>query len=133
MLSSCVSNTKNYGYDQYLNNFDKLKVGRSTKDSVVSIVGSPSTVSAFSDNEWYYVTIKTKKVSFFKANVIGHMITKLQFKGGLLVKMTSYDSDKKQPLEFNKQESPIQGHESGIVKDLFYNMGRFNKGLNKKE
>lgn len=132
LLSSCVSNIQNYGCDQQLTSFHKLKVGKSTKADVISIVGSPSTVSAFNSDEWYYVTITTKKISFFKADVIGHLVTKLQFKRGVLAKITSYSSNETQSLDFNPKESPVTGHDSSAIKDAFYNMGRFNKALNKR-
>ena len=127
LLSSCVVHVKDHGYEQNSKNFSTLKVNHSTKEEVLDLVGSPSTTSSFNDDSWYYVSIKTKKVSLFNPDVSEHAVTKLQFKEGVLSNISRIDNKKKRVLNFNKSESPTKGDDSAPLKDFFYNVGRYNK------
>lgn len=126
-LSSCVVNKKDHGYEHSSKNFSELKINKSTKDEVINVVGSPSTNSSFNDDTWYYVTVKTEKISLLKPEVTGHKVTKLQFKNDVLSSIAVQDSSDKKNLKFNKAHSPINGDDSGGFKDFFHNLGRFNK------
>ena len=126
-LSACVVDNKNYGYDNEMNSFSHLKINHSTKEDVLSLVGSPSTHSGFDGDTWYYITVNTKKFSVLQSNVTGHKVTKLKFKQDLLTDIMVYDGSKKKSLKFNKTQSDIKGDDSGILKDFLYNMGRYNK------
>jgi outer membrane protein assembly factor BamE (lipoprotein component of BamABCDE complex) len=127
LLSSCVVHVKDHGYEQNADNFAKLKVNQSTKEDVLDLLGSPSTTDSFNEDSWYYVSVKTKKVSLLNADVTGHVVNKLQFKQGVLSNISMVDSKKKRALNFNKAESPVKGDDSGSFKDFFYNIGRYNK------
>ncbi len=127
-LSSCVVNVKDHGYDREQNNFSQLKINQSTKEDVLNTVGSPSTTGTFNNNSWYYVSVKTKKISVLNPEVTEHLVTKLTFDNNeVLSDISVVDSKNKKSLKFNESASPIKGHTSGPIRDFFYNVGRYNK------
>lgn len=132
LLSSCIMNKKEYGYEHDPSSFASLKINRSTKEEVLSAVGSPSTNSSLNDDTWYYITVKTQQVSLLKPEVTGHVVTQLDFKQDVLSDITIHDGKTKKSLKFNKGTSPIKGDETGVMKDFFFNLGRFNKEKGKK-
>lgn len=126
LLASCVTIDKEHGYEQDPNSFRTLVINVSTKEDVLNTVGSPSTTS-FTDDEWFYVTVKTSKLSLFKTQVIGNEAVKLTFKNNILIKRDLYKNDSKKQLAFNNKESSTVGKHRNTLENLTHNMGRFNK------
>jgi outer membrane protein assembly factor BamE (lipoprotein component of BamABCDE complex) len=123
---------RNYGYDLDLKNLEKLKINKSTREDVINILGSPSTVSGFTDDEWYYVTVQTTRKSMFNPRVTERDIVQLKFRGNILTHIEVRQDQGKKDMNFCKDESPVHGNDSTALKDMFYNMGRFSK-LTKKQ
>jgi outer membrane protein assembly factor BamE (lipoprotein component of BamABCDE complex) len=133
ILSSCVVNTHNHGYEQNPDVFLKLKDDKSTKIQVLEDAGSPSIISTFNNDIWYYITTKTRRVSFFKPQVIESMVVQLNFsKEGRLSDIMAYSIKDNRKLEFDQRMSSIKGDDTSMLKDFFYNFGRFNKVEKKK-
>src|ERR1700720_3119324 len=53
--------------------------GKTSKDQVVKILGSPSSASTFDDNVWYYISRKTKQVAFFSPTVLDQQVYIVDF------------------------------------------------------
>lgn len=58
---------------------EKLRPGLSSKEDVIRLLGSPSSVSAFDSNVWLYVHRKTESVSFFTPKVLEKGVVKILF------------------------------------------------------
>jgi len=133
VLSSCVVNTSNHGYEQNPDVFLKLKNEKSLKIQVLEEVGTPSVISTFDNDIWYYVTTKTRRISFFNPQVIESMVVQLNFsREGVLSDIIVYTIKDNRKLEFNQRMSSIKGDDTSMLKDFFYNFGRFNKPEKKK-
>jgi len=126
-------NTYNHGYEQNPDVFVKLKEDKSTKLQVLEEAGTPSVISTFNNDMWYYVTTKTRRISFFNPQVIESMVVQINFsKDGVLSDIIVYSIKDNRKLEFNQKTSSIKGDDTNMLKDFFYNFGRFNKADKKK-
>ncbi len=131
-LSSCVQNVYKHGSEESLDAFLALKQKKVRKVLVSDEVGTPSVVSTFNKNIWYYVSTATKRVSFFKPEVIESRVIQVSFnKAGVVSDVKIYVIDKKRKLKFSSDKTAVKGDDAGLFKDFLYNFGRFNK-LNKK-
>lgn len=132
-VSACVQNVYKHGSEETLDAFLDLKRKKVKKVLVVDEVGTPSVVSTFNKNIWYYVSTKTKRVSVFKPEVIESRVVQVSFnKSGTVSDIKLYVIDKKRELKFNTGKTPVKGDDAGLFKDFLYNFGRFNK-MNKKK
>jgi outer membrane protein assembly factor BamE (lipoprotein component of BamABCDE complex) len=131
-LSSCVQNIYKHGYEGSVDAFQDLKKKKLNKVLVTNEVGFPSVVSTFNKNIWYYVSTKTKRVSFLKPQVIESRVIQVNFsKSGVVSDIKLYVIDKKRQIKFNSGKTIVKGDDAGLFKDFLYNFARFNK-MNKK-
>jgi len=126
--SSCVVNVSNHGYEQPPENFITLKDNKADKGAVLESAGSPSVISTFNPNIWYYITTKTRRVSLLNPQVIESLVVQLNFdETGNLFDIGIYKIIDNRKLVFNRSQSQIKGDDTSMLKDFLYNFGRFNK------
>ncbi len=106
----------------------EIKPGEQTKDDVVDILGSPSSVTPFGSNTWYYISNRTETFAFFAPAVIDRHVVMVKF--GADGKVTGVDTigleagRNIQPVE---RTTPTHGTEIGVFEQLVGNIGRFKK------
>lgn len=106
----------------------EIKPGEQTKDDVVDILGSPSSVTSFGSNTWYYISNRTETFAFFSPDVIDRHIVMVKF--GADGKVTEVDTigleagRKIQPVE---RTTPTHGTQMTVLEQLIGNLGRFKK------
>ena len=47
-----------------------VEIGHITKNEVVELLGSPSSISPFSGDTWYYISERTKTAAFFEPEIL---------------------------------------------------------------
>ena len=57
----------------------QIKPGSTDKETVTRLLGSPSSVAAFDDSTWYYMSQKTKTVAFFKPETLDQEVLAITF------------------------------------------------------
>ncbi|WP_168464404.1 outer membrane protein assembly factor BamE [Wolbachia endosymbiont of Ctenocephalides felis wCfeT] len=63
-LAGCMHTTYNHGAPgMSVELWSKIKVG-DDKETIVHTLGSPTLVSRFDDNTWYYISYKIKQANF---------------------------------------------------------------------
>lgn len=128
LFNSCIVSVTNHGYEQDPDNFIRLKSNKSHKSDVIREAGSPSVISSFDKNIWYYVTTKTKRISAFKPKVIESRVIQLKFNNvDVLSNVSIFTINEHRELKFNRSESAVKGDDTSPLKDFFHNFGRFNK------
>ncbi len=110
----------------------EVQPGKTTKDQVIKILGSPSSSSAFDDNTWFYISRKTKQVAFFQPEVLDQQVFVLNFDDKGVVKdlghKTLADGASITPAP---GATPSPGRELSFLEQLIGNVGRFSGGDSK--
>jgi outer membrane protein assembly factor BamE (lipoprotein component of BamABCDE complex) len=110
----------------------EVQPGKTTKDQVVKILGSPSSSSTFDDNTWYYISRKTKQVAFFQPTVLDQQVFIVDFDDKGMVKdlghKTLADGASITPAP---GATPAPGRELSFIEQLLGNVGRFSGGDSK--
>lgn len=118
--------------DQRGNLPDKSKVaeiepGVTTKEMVSQILGTPSSVSTFSDRTWYYISRRTEQTAFFDPKVLDQQVVVVGFDdGGVVRDVQHLNLADGRPVDPTSRETPSAGKELGIVEQLIGNLGKFN-------
>ena len=127
-LGACSATVAQRGNVPDPEKLELVKAGDS-KDKVVQMIGSPSTIGTFSDKKWYYISRKTEKVAFWDPKTVDQQVVEVVFD----------DQDKVQEVKrLNLADAydvdPVgrTTHTAGksitVMDQLLGNIGKFNKG-----
>jgi len=67
---ACQARIDTHGFMPDRTLIDQIEAGKQNRQTVAQILGSPSTISTFDANIWYYITQQTKNYAFFKPEII---------------------------------------------------------------
>ena len=107
---------------------EQLKPG-DTKDSVVQLIGSPSTIGTFSDKRWYYISRRTEKIAFFNPNTIDQQVVEVQFdEQDKVLEVKKLNLADAKDVDIVQRSTPTAGKSITVFDQLLGNIGKFNKG-----
>ena len=106
----------------------KIKPGEHTRIQVAEILGSPSNISTFDLETWYYVSQRTETTAFFEPDVKTRQVVILRFdKGGTLADIRTIGLEEGRDILPVERETPTSGNEMTIIEQILGNLGKFNK------
>ena len=79
ILAGCQPIVANRGNMLDEDRITQVKAGSSSKNDVFEALGSPSIVSTFDDNTWYYIGQRTEREAFFKPVITDRKVIAVQF------------------------------------------------------
>lgn len=126
MTGACAPITSHQGFQAIEANPKDVKIGVDTKATVQERLGSPSTISTFDPNTWYYVSQVTDRVSFYRPQVKSRDIIAINFDRTTeqVTAVNSYTLKDGKVVAFNGRETPTRGRELTILEQLLGNVGR---------
>jgi outer membrane protein assembly factor BamE (lipoprotein component of BamABCDE complex) len=106
----------------------ELRPGIHDRDQVAQLLGSPSTVGTFDNSTWYYISKRTETVAFFEPEIVDQQVLALHFDNtGVLSDVQLYGYEDGRVIDPVDRVTPTSGQEMTILKQLFGNIGRFNR------
>lgn len=125
LLTGCYSSVDVRGFNPSDVSALKIQVGKDTKDDVLKAIGTPTFVSSFDESIWYYVYKKTSTKSFFKPKTIEQKTWMIRFdQNGIVIENKLIEGE--MIINMHKDTTPIKGHETGAIKDVLGNFGRYS-------
>ena len=124
-LNSCgLKVIENHGqiYEKNIN-FKELQVGKTTKNEIVELLGSPSTTSNF-DNEqsWIYISSEFKKFAFLDGSNTDQKILILSFNQNTLKNKELLSKNDINNIEYEKTLTDSRGRKINWIKEFFTNL-----------
>lgn len=96
-----------------------------TRDQVVQILGSPSTVATFSDQAWYYIGQRTEDYAFYKPRVMERQVVVVQFdEQGRVAEVKRLDMEDGKPVEMVSRTTPSVSRDLSLMQQIFGNLGK---------
>jgi outer membrane protein assembly factor BamE (lipoprotein component of BamABCDE complex) len=96
-----------------------------TRDDVLQILGSPSTVATFTDQAWYYIGQKTEDYAFYKPKVIERQVVVVHFNDlGQVSEVKKLDQDDGKPIEMVDRTTPTVSRDLSLMQQIFGNLGK---------
>ncbi|WP_033069714.1 outer membrane protein assembly factor BamE [Thalassospira australica] len=128
-VSACSPTIASRGNAPEPEQLEQISVGESTKGDVTDILGSPSTIAAFDENVWLYISRVTETVAFFEPETVEQKVVLISFDSANRVEILSeYDLEDGKPVIPTNRVTPTAGRELTILQQLFGNLGRFSEG-----
>ena len=126
-LAACSGELTTRGNLLTAERIDEISAGESFQSDVVAAVGTPSAVSTFESNTWYYIGELQEQQSFLDPDVIERNVLVVNFDDAGLVQSTQlYTVADGQVIDPVSRTTPTEGRELTILQQLLGNLGRFS-------
>lgn len=127
-LSACESRVHTRGNLLDPERVVDVRPGELTRDEVADILGSPSSITPFSSDTWYYISQRTETFAFFAPKVMERQIVVVSFdKKGKVVKVDTVGLEQGQKIIPVARKTPTHGNKLTVLEQLIGNLGRFKK------
>ncbi len=127
-LTGCAQ-VETHGHQVELESISLIQKGKTTKEEVAEILGSPASVSTFRDSKWYYIFEKSERsVSFLNPTVVESQTWIVSFdKTGRVSDIQQKGINDKQMVAHVERTTPTSGRSFGFIEQLLGNVGRLGK------
>jgi outer membrane protein assembly factor BamE (lipoprotein component of BamABCDE complex) len=127
MLAACETIIDQRGFAATPGSVEKLDVGSQSREDVIRLIGSPSTVGTFNPNVWYYISQKQETYAFLKPTMLEQNVLQLNFnESGRLQAMKKYDLADGKDIDMVSRITPTAGKELTVLEQIMGNVGRFS-------
>ena len=107
---------------------DAIEPGAQTRDEVVRMLGTPTSVATFGDEIWYYIAVRTETIAFLPADVLDQQVVAIAFDDvGRVKSVDQYDQADGQFVELSERVTPTGGRKLGFFEQILGNFGRFTE------
>lgn len=128
-LGACTSRKYVRGYMANEKMVSSIRPEVDTHDSVQKMLGSPSSIATFDNDNWYYYSKKSESFAFFKENITELNIIAVRFDSdGYVTAVDRYTLDDRNNIELVGKTTRTHGRELSFIQELFGNIGRFGAG-----
>lgn len=103
-----------------------IQPGAVNKLQVQELLGSPSTVSSFEDQTWYYIGHKEQQIAFLQPTLLERTVYVVTFNDADIVTQTArYTLEDGRIIDPVSRTTPTEGRELTVLQQIFGNLGRF--------
>ena len=103
-----------------------IKAGKHTKEDVIRLLGSPTSITLFEKESWLYIESKEENLVFLPAKEIERKIIKITFNAnGVVSKVKELSLDDGKNVAIDNTVTPISGKDLSIIDEFIGNFGRF--------
>lgn len=107
----------------------EITPGVSTRQNVLTSLGSPTTQAPFDDTIWYYIGQKTEKTGIFDPKVVEEKIVVVAFDEAGIVQTAEVVDAQRIDIPRVREKTPTGGNEVSAVQQILGNIGKFNKPI----
>jgi outer membrane protein assembly factor BamE (lipoprotein component of BamABCDE complex) len=126
-LAGCAKTVEQRGNLPPPDEIAEIHPGKTTKDQVAKILGTPSSVGVFHDKSWYYISRRTSQFSFFDPDVLDQEVYIVDFNDDGIVQAVDHKTLKNgRDITPVARTTPAPGRELTFLEQILGNLGRFN-------
>jgi outer membrane protein assembly factor BamE (lipoprotein component of BamABCDE complex) len=126
-ISGCIKTVKMLGYTPESDKFDQLVPGKTRKAVVKRELGSPSSISTYGKDTWYYISTEQESVAFLSPKIKSQKVVAIEFNEDQTIRLISkYDEADARDVKLSNDTTKTEGHDAGALGQLLGNVGRYN-------
>lgn len=105
----------------------QIQPGRTTRDQVAQLLGSPSATTTFGDDAWYYVSQRSERFSFYQEQIVEQNVVSITFdERGTVRAVERHGLEQAHDVQLVGRTTPTTGNELTVIEQFIGNLGRFN-------
>jgi outer membrane protein assembly factor BamE (lipoprotein component of BamABCDE complex) len=126
LVVGCAPIRELNGYQAIEHKPAEVKVGDDTKSTVLDTLGSPSAVSTFDPNIWFYMSQRSSQMSFHAVRVTRRSVVQITFDkdSEKVTDVKTFTLKDGKIIAYNTRETPTRGRELSVIEQLLGNVGR---------
>lgn len=126
VVGGCTPLTSYSGFQAIEAKPTDMKVGEDSKSTVREKLGTPSAVSTFDNDAWYYISQTTDRVAFYKPRVIKRDVVAIKFNTAdeKVASVDTFTLKDGKVIAYNGRETPTRGREMTVLEQLLGTVGR---------
>ena len=129
-LSGCLGYQGDFdrGYQIDQDSLSQVKLGETTKEQALSLLGTPSTTSTVGGDAWYYIGQKLHRaVAFMPTQTTDQYVLAVYFdKGGKVDRIANYGMKDGKVFDFVTRTTPTGGQEPDFLRNIMGGLFRFS-------
>lgn len=126
--SACASRLDSRGVLLDPERVAEIRPGEQTRREVAEILGSPSSITTFGDDTWYYISKRTSTFAFFAPKVTHRQVIVVSFnKDGKVEKIDTLGLEQSRVITPVERKTPTFGNEMTVLEQVIGNLGRFRQ------
>jgi len=107
-----------------------IEPGVQTREQVAKLLGTPSSVTTFGDDTWYYISRRTSRIAFLEPEVLEQRVVVINFdKDGVVRGVRQYGLDDANKIAPVARTTPTKGKQLTILDQM---IGNLNRGYAKR-
>src|SRR4029077_4267186 len=127
MIAGCAATVEHRGNLPTPEKLAEVKPGVTSKDEVIKVLGSPSSVSIFNDKSWHYISRRASQISVFEPDVLDQQVYIVSFDDQGVVKTVDHKGvQDARAIDPVPRATPAPGRELTFLEQLIGNLGKFN-------
>jgi len=126
-LCACIKNTQLVGYTFKSEKLDQIHPGETSQSYIKNTLGTPSVVSNYGENVWYYIGSEYETIAFFEPKIKNQKIVAISFdKDSRVASVKEYAAKDAKDIKIVSDITKTEGRDVGVLGELLGNVGRFN-------
>lgn len=126
-LAACGGQYRNHGYMPLAEDVDALIVGVETRDSIIEVMGVPTTGGVLTEEAMYYVRSRVHHKGYVKPNEIQRDVLVLSFdKNQILRNVERFGIEKGKLIRLEHRVTEAPGGDRSILQQIIGSIGGFN-------
>lgn len=126
--TACTSTVETRGNLPHPEVLSQVQPGKSSRDDVQALLGTPSSTLTYGDETWHYISARSEQVAFFEPKFVDRKVVSITFdQRGTVKAVTTRALEDGQSVELVDRETPTAGKEMNMLQQLLGNVGRFSK------
>jgi outer membrane protein assembly factor BamE (lipoprotein component of BamABCDE complex) len=124
-LAGCAETLDTHGQIILPSRLAQIKVGETTQEQVLQLLGSPSTQGTLNDTRWYYITSTVGTKAFNPNDLKSRKVVVIDFdpSSTIVRKMTDLNESSGRPIDPDRTKTTTQGQSMGFIEQMFGNIG----------
>lgn len=126
-IGACSPTFKNHGYVPSGLELNQLKVGKSSKENVKNLFGSPSSIGLVQDDRWFYLYTRIKNFMYRSPEIVERQLVVVTFtSNGLLENIERFELQDQKVVVLSRRitESGIKG--MSLIQQLLNSAGNYD-------
>lgn len=118
--TACSPRVYNHGNQPDSDVLGQIAPGTQTKAQVQQMLGSPSSVAAFDENTWYYISQTGERTWFFPEETVGRQVVRIRFGDeGRVSEVSQLSLEDGQEVAMVDRVTPTEGAQLTFVQQMW--------------